>query len=45
MQTFVFEEVAHARATSEDELGDVLDDLGLLLWRHRHKPLCKAHFA
>jgi len=44
-QTFVFEEVAHARAASEDELGDVLDNLGLLLGRHRHKPLRKAHFA
>jgi hypothetical protein len=28
--TFVFQEVAHASAASEDELRDVFDDLGLV---------------
>ena len=44
-RTLVFNEIAHARATSEDELGDILDDLGLLLRRHRHEPFRKTHFA
>jgi hypothetical protein len=44
-QTFVFKKVAHACAASKYELGDILDDFGLLLGRHRHKPLRKAHFA
>ena len=44
-QTLVFEEVAHACAAGKHELGDVLDDLGLLLRRHRHEPFRKAHFA
>ncbi len=44
-RTLVFEEVAHACAAGKYELGDVLDDLGLLLGWHRHEPFCKAHFA
>ena len=36
--TLVFEEVAHAGAPSEHDLGDVLDDLGLGLWSHRREP-------
>ena len=40
--TFVFEKVAHARAASEDELGDVFDDLGLVSRRQRREPFGQA---
>lgn len=36
--TFVLEEVAHARAPRQDQLRDVLDDLGLILGRERGEP-------
>lgn len=36
--TFVLQEVAHARPTRQDELGDVLDDLGLVLGGERGEP-------
>lgn len=37
--TFVFEEIAHAGATRQDQLGHILDDLGFLLGRESSKPL------
>ena len=37
--TFVLDEIAHARPTCEDELRDILDDLGLVLWRQCGEPL------
>jgi hypothetical protein len=44
-RTLVFDKIAHACAASEDELRHILDNLGLLLRRHRHEPFRKAHFA
>lgn len=41
-RTFVLEEVAHPSPPSQDQLGDVLDDLGLLLGRERREPFCEA---
>ena len=43
--TFVLEEVAHAGSAGEDELRDVLDDLGLVLGRQGGEPFGKAHLA
>lgn len=40
--TFVFKKVAHACATSEDQLRDILDDLGFILGRKRDEPFGKA---
>ena len=40
--TFILEEVAHARTAGEDELGDVLDDFGLVFGRERGEPLGQA---
>lgn len=40
--TFVLQEVAHARATGQDQLGDVLDDLGLFLRRKGGEPFGEA---
>lgn len=40
--TFVLEEVAHAGAAGEDELGDVLDDFGFVLGRECGEPLGQA---
>lgn len=42
VSTFVFEEVAHARAPGQDDLRDILDDLGLLLGRESRKPFGQA---
>lgn len=42
MHTLVFKKVAHASSAGEDELRDVLDDLGLLLRRQCSEPLCQA---
>jgi hypothetical protein len=36
--TFVLEEVAHASAAGEDELGDVFDNLGLVFGREGGEP-------
>ena len=38
----VFEEVAHARAPSEDELGDVFYDFGFVFWGEGCEPFCEA---
>jgi hypothetical protein len=40
--TFVLEEVAHASSTGEDQLGDILDDLCLVLGRECSEPLGQA---
>jgi hypothetical protein len=40
--TFVFDEVAHTRPPREDELGDILDDLGLVFRGESCKPLGEA---
>jgi hypothetical protein len=44
-RTLVFKEVAHARATREDQLRDILDDLCLLLWWQGQKPFREADLA
>ena len=41
----ILEEVAHPRPACKDELRDVLDDLGLLLLRHREEPLRESDLA
>ena len=41
----VLQEITHSRTTSQDELGDVLHDLGLRLGRHGCEPFGKANFA
>lgn len=38
----VFEEVAHARAPGEDELGDVFYDFGFVFWGEGCEPFCEA---
>lgn len=43
-RTLVFQKVAHARAARKDELRNVLDDLGLLLLRHRREPFRETDF-
>ena len=40
--TFIFEKVAHARASREDQLRDVLDNLGLFLGRQGGEPFGEA---
>lgn len=40
--TLVFKEVAHSCATCQDRLGDVLDDLGLVLRRQGGEPFGKT---
>lgn len=40
--TFVFEKVAHFGAAGKDKLGDILDDLCLVLGRERYEPFCQA---
>ena len=40
--TFVFEKIAHASSTGENELRDVLDDFGLVLGRERGEPFGQA---
>lgn len=42
VRTFVLEEIAHAGAPGEDELGHILDDLGLLLGRQGGEPFGEA---
>jgi hypothetical protein len=37
-RTFVLQEIAHASAASEDELRDVLDNLGLVFRREGGEP-------
>lgn len=37
--TFVFEEIAHARSTLENQLGHILDNLGFLLRGESGEPL------
>lgn len=39
---FVFEKVAHASPPSQDKLGNVLDDLGLVLGRQSGEPFGQA---
>ena len=41
-RTFVLKKVAHARASSEHELRDILDDLGLVLGREGGEPFRQA---
>lgn len=41
-RTSVFEEVTHACAAGEDELGDVLDDFGLVLGRQGGEPFSET---
>ena len=43
--TFVLEEVTHPRPTCKYKLRDVLDDLGLLLLRHREEPFRESDLA
>lgn len=38
----VFEEIAHAGAAGEDELGDVFYDFGFVLWGESCEPFRKA---
>lgn len=40
--TFVFEEIAHARPARQNQLGHILDNLGLLLGRESGEPLGEA---
>ena len=40
--TSIFEKITHACAAGEDELGDVLDDLGLVLGRESGEPFCET---
>lgn len=40
--TFVLEEIAHARAPSQHELRDILNDLGLVLGREGGEPFRQA---
>jgi hypothetical protein len=40
--TLVFEEVAHASTSSQDELADILDDLRFVLGRKSGEPFCEA---
>lgn len=40
--TLIFKEVAHSCATCQDRLGDVLDDLGLVLGRQGGEPFGKT---
>ena len=40
--TFVFKEVAHPGAAGKDQLGYVLDDLGLVFRRQGGEPFCEA---
>ena len=44
LHTFVFQDVAHAGPSRQDELCDVLDDLGFGLWGHGREPFCQAYF-
>ena len=44
-RTFVLEEVTHPRPARKDKLCDVLDDLGLLLLRHREEPFRESDLA
>lgn len=41
-QTFVFKKVAHPGAPGQDQLGDILDNLGLVLGRQSTKPFRKT---
>lgn len=41
----VLQEITHSRAASQDELSDVLHNLGLCLGRHGREPFCKANFT
>jgi hypothetical protein len=43
--TLVLQEVTHPRSTGENELSDILDDLGLLLRRQRLEPFRQSDFA
>jgi hypothetical protein len=43
--TFIFEEIAHAGAASQDQLRDVLDDLALGFWRQSSEPFGEADLA
>jgi hypothetical protein len=40
--TLILQEIAHASAAREDELRDVLDNLGLVFGCERGEPLCEA---
>lgn len=40
--TFVLEEVAHPGPSRQDQLGNILDNLGLVLGRQSGKPLGQA---
>ena len=40
--TFVFEEIAHACATRQNQLGHILNDLGFLLGRESSEPFGQA---
>jgi hypothetical protein len=35
---FVFQEIAHSRASSEDQLCHIFHDLGFVLWRKCGEP-------
>lgn len=41
-RTFVFEKVAHSRTTSQNQLGDILDNLGFVLGREGGEPFGQA---
>ena len=43
--TFVFQEVAHPRPPSEDQLCDIFDDLALLLGCQSREPLRESHLS
>lgn len=40
--TFVLQKIAHACASGQDQLRDVLDDLGFLSRREGREPFCKS---
>jgi hypothetical protein len=44
-ETFMFQKIAHASATAQDQLGDVLYNLALRFWRDGGKPLGETDFA
>lgn len=44
-ETFIFQKVAHAGATAQNQLGDVLDDLAFRFGWDGGEPLGETNFA